>query len=125
MTNKIINSKKAPSAIGPYSHSVLVDKTLYVSGQLGVDPITSELKNTIEEQVTQAFTNLGEILKEAAMSYGNITKTTIFITDMNDFPIVNNIYGTFFTDNYPARSCVAVSQLPMGGLFEIEVIATV
>lgn len=124
MSKKIINSNNAPEPIGPYSHSVMVDQTLYVSGQLGLDPSNGQLKTTLEAQTTQAFINLESILNEAGLNFKNVVKTTLFITDMANFAAVNNIYSTYFTSDYPARSCVAVAQLPMDALFEIEVIAT-
>lgn len=124
MSKKIINSNNAPEPIGPYSHSVMVDQTLYVSGQLGLDPSNGQLKTTLEAQTTQAFINLESILNEAGLDFKNVAKTTLFITDMANFAAVNNIYSTYFTSDYPARSCVAVAQLPMDALFEIEVIAT-
>ncbi|MGX7013998.1 RidA family protein [Vagococcus silagei] len=124
MSKKIINSNNAPEPIGPYSHSVMVDQMLYVSGQLGIDPSNGQLKTTLEAQTTQAFINLESILNEAGLDFKNVAKTTLFITDMANFAAVNNIYSTYFTSDYPARSCVAVAQLPMDALFEIEVIAT-
>lgn len=125
MKKQIINSTKAPKPIGPYSHSVLANGNLYISGQLGVNPESGKLKNTLSEQTTQSLINLGSILEEAHMSYEHVNKTTLFITDMAHFSEVNDIYHTFFTENYPARSCVAVKQLPMNALFEIEVIASI
>lgn len=123
MKNNIINSSKAPAAVGPYSHSVLANKVLYVSGQLGLDPVTGEMKATVEEQAEQALQNLGEILKEANMSYGDIVKTTVFLKSMADFVAINEIYGKYFSENPPARSCVEVAKLPKNGLFEVEAIA--
>lgn len=123
MTKKIVNSKEAPTAIGPYSHAVLAGDTLYVSGQLGINPVDGQLKTTVSEQAEQAFINLGAILKESGMTFDNVVKTTVFITDMKDFPTINLIYGKYFTTDFPARSCVAVAKLPLDGLFEIEVVA--
>lgn len=124
MKNKIINSSKAPAAVGPYSHSVLANNVLYVSGQLGLDPMTGNMRTTVEEQAEQALQNLGEILKEAGLSYGDIVKTTVFLKNMADFGQINEIYGKYFSENPPARSCVEVAELPKGGLFEVEAIAS-
>lgn len=85
MTNKMINSAQAPAAVGPYSHSVLAGNTLYISGQLGLDPQSGEMKTTVEEQAKQAFINLGSILKEVEMTYDNVVKTTVFLQHMSDF----------------------------------------
>ena len=123
MGNKIVNSPKAPAAVGPYSHSVLAGNTQYISGQLGLDPVTGEMKATVEEQAETALTNLGVILQEAGMDYSNIVKTTVFLKNMSDFVSVNEIYAKYFKENPPARSCVAVAALPKDGLFEIEAVA--
>jgi 2-iminobutanoate/2-iminopropanoate deaminase len=123
MSNKMVNAKNAPAAVGPYSHSVLAGQTQYISGQLGLDPVTGEMKATVEQQAEQALTNLGEILKEAGMSYANVVKTTVFLKDMADFGKINEIYGQYFTEVLPARSCVEVAKLPKDGLFEVEAIA--
>jgi 2-iminobutanoate/2-iminopropanoate deaminase len=123
MTKKVINSANAPAALGPYSHSILAGNTQFISGQLGIDPASGELKQTVEEQTTQALENLGAILAEASMNYSNIVKTTVFLKDMNDFTAVNKIYASYFTENPPARSCIEVAKLPLDALFEIEAIA--
>jgi len=121
---KIVNSDKAFAAVGPYSHSVLLDDTVqYTSGQIGADPATGQLKETVEEQTIQAFANLEAILNEAGMSFENVVKTTVFLKNMSDFAAVNEIYAGYFPDNPPARSCVAAAELPLGALFEIEAIA--
>ena len=123
MTNKMINSAQAPAAVGPYSHSVLAGNTLYISGQLGLDPQSGEMKTTVEEQAKQAFINLGSILKEVEMTYDNVVKTTVFLQHMPDFSKINEIYGNYFSEVLPARSCVEVAKLPKDGLFEIEAVA--
>ncbi|HAP5171925.1 TPA: RidA family protein [Enterococcus faecalis] len=123
MTNKMINSAQAPAAVGPYSHSVLAGNTLYISGQLGLDPQSGEMKTTVEEQAKQAFINLGSILKEVEMTYDNVVKTTVFLKHMSDFSKINEIYGNYFSEVLPARSCVEVAKLPKDGLFEIEAVA--
>ncbi|MCL2865397.1 MAG: Rid family detoxifying hydrolase [Lachnospiraceae bacterium] len=124
MEKKIINSKKAPAAVGPYSHSVLVGgNILYTSGQLGIDPADGVMKETVAEQTKQAFANLGAILNEAGMDYSDVVKTLVFLKDMGDFAEANKIYATYFPNNPPARSCVEAAALPLGALFEIEAIA--
>ena len=123
MANKCVNSPQAPAAVGPYSHSVLAGDTLYISGQLGIDPAVGAMKETVTEQATQALINLGSILKESGMDYSNVVKTTVFLKSMGDFAAINAIYGEYFSSNPPARSCVAVAELPLGGLFEVEAVA--
>ncbi len=117
-----IKTDKAPKAIGPYSQAILSNNMLFISGQLGLNPNTMELPSSILDQAFQSFTNIGEILKEAGLSYDDVVKTTIFITDISMFSEVNEIYATFFKNN-PARSCVEVSKLPKGALIECEAIA--
>ena len=124
MKKQVLNSPKAPAAVGPYSHSVLVERNIqFISGQLGLDPETMALKEGVEAQAVQALENLGSILKEARMDYSNIVKTTVFLKNMSDFPKVNEIYANYFKENPPARSCVAVAELPLGALYEVEAIA--
>lgn len=122
---KVISTPNAPAAVGPYSQAILSGETLYASGQIAIDPTSGLLAgSTIEEQTKQVMTNIGKLLEAAGFSFKDIVKTTIFITDMNSFGVVNKIYGEYFTENPPARSCVAVNALPKGALIEIEVIAT-
>lgn len=121
--NQTIHTSSAPAAIGPYSQAILTGDTLFTSGQLGLDPSTGELAKDAASQTKQALTNLGEILREAGFEYGDIVKTTVFVTDLNDFATVNAAYQGFFKGDYPARSCVQVAALPKGGLVEIECIA--
>lgn len=122
---KQINAQKAPEALGPYSHAVQAGNTLYVSGQLGLDPDTGSLVDGLEGQVRQGLANLEAILKAAEMTKENVVKTTLFIKDMNDFGKINTLYAAFFegVEVYPARSCVEVAELPKGAVFEIEAIA--
>ncbi|XP_010878641.1 2-iminobutanoate/2-iminopropanoate deaminase [Esox lucius] len=121
---KIINTTKAPGAIGPYSQAVVVDRTMYVSGQLGMDPASGQLvEGGVQAQTRQALVNMGEILKEAGCGYDNVVKTTVLLADMNDFVSVNDVYKTFFTSNFPARAAYQVAALPRGGLVEIEGVA--
>ena len=118
-----IVTKEAPAAIGPYSQAVQVGEQLYISGMLGIDPASGILADGITAQAEQALKNLSAALKAAGMTEANVVKTTIFLTDMAAFGAVNELYARCFTAPYPARSCVQVSALPKGGLFEIEAIA--
>ncbi len=122
---KKIESKEAPAAIGPYSQAIRAGGMVYVSGMLGIDPADGNLKTTVAEQAEQALKNLCAVLKEAGTDTGSVVKTTVFLTDMGAFGAVNEIYARYFTAPFPARSCVQVSALPKGGLFEIEAIAEV
>lgn len=121
--NGTIHTSSAPAAIGPYSQAILAGDLLFTSGQLGLDPATGELRQGAELQTKQALSNLGEILREAGMDYGDIVKTTVFVTDLKDFATVNAAYQSFFESDFPARSCVQVAALPKGGLVEIECVA--
>ena len=118
-----IESKSAPAAIGPYSQATVAGSTCYVSGMLGIDPATGELKEGVEAQAEQALLNLEAVLKAAELTTASVVKTTVFLTDMGAFSQVNAIYSKHFSAPYPARSCVQVSALPKGGLFEIEAVA--
>lgn len=120
---KIINSEKAPKAIGPYSQAVEVNGTLYISGQIPVDVTTGKVSDDIAEQTEQVMKNIGYILAEAGYGYGDVVKSTIFIKDMNDFATINAIYAKYYTHDMPARSTVEVSKLPLGVQVEIETIA--
>ena len=120
---KIINTNDAPAAIGPYSQATVTEDLLFTSGQLGIDPSTGELEDSINSQEKRAIENAGAILKAANLSYENVVKTTCFLTDMKNFAAFNSIYAEYFKHN-PARSCVEVSALPKGALFEIELIAS-
>ncbi|MEG0387936.1 MAG: RidA family protein, partial [Niameybacter sp.] len=114
---------KAPKAIGPYSQAVVVGEMVYTSGQLGLDPETMELKETVQEQADQACKNLIAVLEEAGSSINNVIKTTVFLADINDFVAVNEIYAQYFIEPFPARSAVQVGNLPKLAKVEIEVIA--
>lgn len=121
---KTINTQRAPQAIGPYGQAILVDNnTLYCSGQIGINPQTGEMQQGIEAQIKQTMENIREVLQAANCTFENVSKTTIFITDMKNFMKVNEVYGSFFSDHKPARSTVGVASLPKGALVEIEVIA--
>ena len=123
MSKTVINAAKAPAAVGPYSHANAAGETIYISGQLGLDPETGVLAEGVEAQAKTGFENLKIILTEVGVSFENVVKTTVFLTDMNDFAAVNDIYAQYFTADYPARSCVQVAALPKGASFEIEAIA--
>lgn len=122
---KAILTSEAPAAIGPYSQAITAGGMIYVSGMLGIDPVSGNLKDTVAEQAEQALKNLSAVLKAAGTDTGSVVKTTVFITDMGTFSAVNEIYARYFSAPFPARSCVQVSALPKGGLFEIEAIAEV
>lgn len=122
---KIITADNAPAALGPYSHAVAAGDLLFTSGQLGMVPATGKLAGDgIEAQAEQALKNLESVLAANAMTFANVVKTTIFLTDLADFATVNGIYATRFPAEPPARSCVQVAALPAGAKIEIEVIAT-
>ena len=119
--NPVIHTDKAPAAIGPYSQAVRAGDFLYTSGQMGVDPATGELAEGITAQADQAIRNVGAILEEAGFAYTDAVKTLCFLSDMADFAAFNAVYERYFTGK-PARSCVAVKQLPKNALCEIEVV---
>ena len=119
---KKIATDKAPAAIGPYSQAIIVDKFLFASGQIPINPATGEVEaEGIEAQTTQVMKNIGAVLTEAGIDYTKVVKTTCFLADMADFAAFNKIYEQYFTEK-PARSCVAVKQLPKNVLCEVEVI---
>lgn len=125
MTKEVIATTKAPGAVGPYVQAIKANKTVYCSGQLGIDPATGKLADGVEAQAHQAMKNEGAILAEAGCDYSSVVKTTIFLADMDDFAKVNEIYKSYFGEDFPARSCVQVAKLPLGGLVEVECIAVV
>lgn len=118
-----IESGNAPKAIGPYSQAVLVDDTLYVSGNIPVNPKTGDVADGIVNQSKQVFENMKAVLNEAGMGFENVVKTTAFLTDLSNFATFNEIYSSYFVAPYPARSCVEVSKLPKNVLVEVECIA--
>lgn len=118
-----IESGNAPKAIGPYSQAVLVDDTLYVSGNIPVSPATGDVADGIVNQSKQVFENMKAVLNEAGMGFENVVKTTAFLTDLSNFATFNEIYASYFVAPYPARSCVEVSKLPKNVLVEVECIA--
>ncbi len=124
MDLEIISTDKAPAAIGPYSQAVKCGNVIYTSGAIPIDPNSGNVvSGGAAQQAEQAIKNLAEVLKGAGAGLVNVVKTTVFIKDMNDFAAINDVYKSFFTDNYPARSCVEVARLPKDVLVEIECIA--
>ena len=120
---KVINTEKAPAAIGPYSQAMVFGNLMISSGQIPIDPATGEIAGTtIQEQAEQVMKNIGAVLEEAGANYTDVMKTTCFLADMSDFAAFNEVYGKYFTGK-PARSCVAVKQLPKNVLCEVEAIA--
>ncbi len=121
---KVIFTEKAPAAIGPYSQAVEVNGMVFLSGQIPVDPATGEfVPGGVTEQTIQVFENIKNVLAEAGLTTANIVKTTVFLADMGDFAVMNEVYASQFEGAFPARSAVAVKTLPKNGLVEIEVIA--
>ncbi|OJU27461.1 MAG: reactive intermediate/imine deaminase [Sphingobacteriales bacterium 41-5] len=124
MQRKIINTPNAPAPIGPYNQAILVNDTLYISGQIPIDAATGELNNaTLQDETHQSMKNLQAILTEAGMAFSNVVKTTIFLTDMKRFTEVNEVYGQYFTADPPARETVQVAALPKFVNVEISMIA--
>ncbi|HZH36429.1 MAG TPA: RidA family protein [Flavisolibacter sp.] len=124
MAKEIIHTSSAPAPIGPYNQAVIAGDTLYISGQICIDPATGNLKNRdIQDETHQVMQNLRNILTEAGMNFSNVVKTTIFITDMNQFSEINEVYGKYFDGQFPARETVQVSALPKFVNVEISMIA--
>ncbi|MCR5357526.1 MAG: RidA family protein [Lachnospiraceae bacterium] len=123
MEKKIISTDKAPATIGPYSQAVEVNGLIYTSGMIPVIPESGEIVSGIEAQAKQALTNVKSLLEAAGSSMDKVIKTTVFIKDMNDFAKVNEVYASFFTGDFPARSCVEVARLPKDVLIEMEAVA--
>ena len=121
---KIINTKQAPAAIGPYSQAVKSGDTLYISGQVPVDPATGKIvEGGIKAQTEQVLKNIGAILREAGMDYSNIVNTTCLPSDLDNFVAMNEVYAQYFTQEMPARAAFGVVRLPLGAMIEIEAIA--
>lgn len=124
MAKEIINTSNAPAPIGPYNQAVMAGNMLFISGQICIDPATGNLKNKdIQDETHQVMQNLKSILAEAGMTFNNVVKTTIFITDMHQFSEINEVYGKYFEGNFPARETVQVSALPKFVNVEISMIA--
>ena len=122
---QVVNTTKAPAAIGPYSQGIIVNNMLYTSGQIALTAEGEMVNGDVKEQTHQVFKNLQAILAEAGAALDTVVKATVFIKDMNDFAAVNEVYGEYFSTHKPARSCVEVARLPKDALVEIEVIALV
>lgn len=123
MNKSAIATTKAPGAIGPYSQGIKIGELVYTSGQLPIDVKTGAMPETIEEQTKQSLENVKAILEQSGSSMEKVVKTTVFLSDMNDFAKMNDIYSSFFTEPYPARSAVQVAKLPKDAKVEIEVVA--
>lgn len=119
---KEIKTNNAPAAIGPYSQAIVIGNILYTSGQIPVDPATGTIPEGVTAQANQAFTNLKNLIAASGGSIENTVKTTVFIKNIEDFATINEIYATYFTEPFPARSCVEVARLPKDVLLEVEVI---
>lgn len=119
---KEIKTTNAPAAIGPYSQAIQTGNVLFTSGQIPINPATGEIPSGVEAQARQALTNVKNLIEASGGSIDNVVKTTVFIKDMNDFAKINEIYAEFFTEPYPARSCVEVARLPKDVLLEVETI---
>ncbi|SKC84806.1 RidA family protein [Maledivibacter halophilus] len=124
MEKSIIATEKAPGAIGPYSQAVKIGNLIYTSGQLPIDPETGELIEDVKKATAQALENVKAILEKAGTSMEKVIKTLVFVKDLKDFEAINEVYATYFSKNYPARSCVEVARLPKDARVEIEVIAS-
>lgn len=125
MNKEVIFTEKAPKAIGPYSQAQKVGNLLFTSGQIPLNPSTGELATEIKAATKQSLENVKAILEAAGTSLENVVKTVVYIKDMNDFGEVNKVYGEYFKENAPARSCVEVARLPKDALVEIEAIAII
>lgn len=117
-----ISTMNAPAAIGPYSQAIKVGNLLFTSGQIPINPATGEIPEGVEAQAEQALTNVKNLIEASGASIDNVVKTTVFIKDMNDFAAINAIYAKYFTEPFPARSCVEVARLPKDVLLEVETI---
>jgi 2-iminobutanoate/2-iminopropanoate deaminase len=125
MNKEVIKTDNAPAPIGPYNQAIRAGNLLFISGQIALDPATNELiSGSVEEETHRVMKNLDAILKTAGLSFTNVVKTTIFLSDMSLFPTVNEIYGSYFTSDYPARETVAVKGLPKSVNVEISMIAS-
>ena len=123
---KIIHSDRAPGAVGPYSQAILTGKLVFTSGQIGIDPDSGKLvEGGIREQARQVMANLSAVLNAAGTDLAKVIKATVFLDDINNFSVFNEVYGEYFPSNPPARSAFQVAALPLGAMVEIEMIATV
>jgi 2-iminobutanoate/2-iminopropanoate deaminase len=123
-TKQIIKPKNSPTAVGPYNHAVRVGDLLFTAGQIPIDPATGNLvPGDIKAQTEQVIQNLKTILEDQHLTFANVVKSTVFLTNLGDFAAMNEVYAKHFTENYPARSTIQVSALPKGAMVEIEVVA--
>lgn len=120
---KVISTNKAPAAIGPYSQALDLGDMVFLSGQIPVNPETGTMPESIEEQTKQSLTNVKGILGEAGLTMANVVKSTVFLSDLNDFAAMNQVYESFFAKPFPTRSCIQVAAIPKGAKVEIECIA--
>jgi 2-iminobutanoate/2-iminopropanoate deaminase len=121
---KVINTPQAPKAVGPYSQAIEANGMLFISGQIPIDPATGIIvEGGIKEQTTQVMKNIEAILKEAGYTFGDVVKSTCLLSDMNNFAAMNEVYGSYYPENPPARAAYGVVKLPLGALIEIETIA--
>lgn len=123
MTKSALSTARAPAALGPYSQAVVSGNLIFCSGQLGIDPATGELAESVEAQAAQALENISHVLSEAGATLDDVVKTTVLLADIADFSAVNEVYASAFNEPYPARSAFQAAAIPAGGLVEIEVIA--
>lgn len=123
MNKQVIKTDNAPEAIGPYSQAIMVGDFIYTSGQIPINPKTGIMETDIKLATKQSMENIKAILEEVGTSLENVIKTTIFLKDLNDFNVVNEVYATYFNENNPARSCVEIAKLPKDAVIEIEAIA--
>ncbi|MCY4644952.1 MAG: RidA family protein [Bacteriovoracales bacterium] len=121
---KIISTSHAPAAVGTYSQGVEYNGVIYFSGQIGLEPQSGQMREGTKEQTRQILTNIDALLKACGLDRGHIIKTTVFLTNLKDFEVINDSYQNYFSPPFPARSCVEVSALPKGARVEIEVIAS-
>ena len=121
--NDVVSTNQAPAAFGPYSQAICAGPRLYVSGQIGVDPVSGQMPADFNAQAHQVMKNLGNILTEAGFTFNEVSKTTIFLADLGNFSALNEIYGSYFAARRPARSCIQVAGLPKGAVVEIELVA--
>ena len=122
---KTINTNKAPEALGPYSHAMVVNNLVFTSGQIPLDTEGNIVSDDVKEQTKQVLDNLSVVLEEAGSDLNSVVKATIFISDMNEFQQINEVYGSYFIEHQPARSCVEVARLPKDVKVEIEVVGKV
>jgi 2-iminobutanoate/2-iminopropanoate deaminase len=123
---KTVQTEKAPAAIGPYSQAVFSGGLLFCSGQIPIDPATGKMvEGGIEVQTARVLRNLAAVLKEGGASLQSVVKTTVYLADLSDFPVMNGVYGTFFPENPPARATIEAAKLPAGALVEIDAVASV